>query len=245
MSKMAFVFSQESGGHENGGGGGKKPPDRTQFDRPAPISFKDKLVGPKMVDVVDKDVDLLQQGIFEIKLVNGDRLLPKCYVQEEFLKSVCDPWKDTLVVRLLGKNLGFMIMKEKLQNLWKPKGGMDILDLGHGYFSVSLDLAEDRDRILVGGPWVIFDHYLCIRPWSPKFMALEAKEISACVWIRFPSLNAAFYDKRILMALAAAVGSPKMVDMNTLNITRGRFARVCVEIDLTLPVVGRVWFCNN
>ncbi|XP_020237468.1 uncharacterized protein LOC109816765 [Cajanus cajan] len=31
----------------------------------------------------------------------------------------------------------------------------------------------------------------------------------------------------------------------TLNATRGRFARVCVEIDLDQPVVGKVWFQNN
>nr|KYP44678.1 Retrovirus-related Pol polyprotein LINE-1 [Cajanus cajan] len=33
--------------------------------------------------------------------------------------------------------------------------------------------------------------------------------------------------------------------MMTLNATRGRFARVCVEIDLDQPVVGKVWFQNN
>lgn len=31
------------------------------------------------------------------------------------------------------------------------------------------------------------------------------------------------------------------VDRNTLNVERGRFARICVEIDLTQPVIGKVW----
>jgi len=41
--------------------------------------------------------------------------------------------------------------------------------------------------------------------------------------------------------MAAAVGRPIRVDSNTLDVRRGRFARVCIEIDLEKPVVGRVW----
>ncbi|KAG6793591.1 hypothetical protein POTOM_002806 [Populus tomentosa] len=45
------------------------------------------------------------------------------------------------------------------------------------------------------------------------------------VWIRIPSLNLAFYDENILMAMA--IGKP-----DTLNVERGRFARICV---------GKIW----
>jgi hypothetical protein len=43
------------------------------------------------------------------------------------------------------------------------------------------------------------------------------------------------------MALAAAVGKPIKVDSNTLDVKRGRFARVCVVINLNKPVIGKVW----
>jgi len=36
------------------------------------------------------------------------------------------------------------------------------------------------------------------------------------------------------------IGTPVKVDLHTLKVARGRFARMCVEIDLTKPVVGRV-----
>lgn len=41
--------------------------------------------------------------------------------------------------------------------------------------------------------------------------------------------------------MASALGRPIKVDTNTLKIERGKFARVCVEIDLTMPVVGKIW----
>jgi hypothetical protein len=50
-----------------------------------------------------------------------------------------------------------------------------------------------------------------------------------------------FYDESFLLALASTIGTPVRVDTNTLNVERGRFARICVEIDLTKPVVGKVW----
>lgn len=61
------------------------------------------------------------------------------------------------------------------------------------------------------------------------------------VWIRFPGLNLYFYDESILLALAGAVGKPVKVDSNTLDVRRGRFAHVCVEVDLNKPVIGKVW----
>lgn len=54
-------------------------------------------------------------------------------------------------------------------------------------------------------------------------------------------LNLFFYDESILMTLAAAVGKPITVDSITLDVKRGRFARVCVEIDLDKSVIGKVW----
>ena len=42
------------------------------------------------------------------------------------------------------------------------------------------------------------------------------------------------------MALASGLGTPIKIDFNTLRVSRGKFTRVCVEIDLTKPVVGRV-----
>ena len=41
--------------------------------------------------------------------------------------------------------------------------------------------------------------------------------------------------------MASAIGRPIKVDTNTLKVERGKFARVCVEVDLTMPVVGKIW----
>nr|KYP43663.1 Transposon TX1 uncharacterized [Cajanus cajan] len=109
---------------------------------------------------------------------------------------------------------------------------------------VKFDLEADRERVMHGGPWMLFDHYLIVRPWSPEFVASATKVDSTLVWIRFPGLGVMFYDESVLLTIASAIGKPIKVDLNTLNMTRGRFARVCVEINLNEPVVGR-FFLNG
>ena len=47
------------------------------------------------------------------------------------------------------------------------------------------------------------------------------------------------------MALASGIGKPVKIDFKTLKVSRGKFARVCVEIDLHKLVVGRVCVENN
>ena len=49
-----------------------------------------------------------------------------------------------------------------------------------------------------------------------------------------------FFDESMLIMMAFVVGKPVKVDTNTIRIERGKFARVCVEIDLTQPVMGKV-----
>lgn len=106
---------------------------------------------------------------------------------------------------------------------------------------VKFEEEADRAKVMDEGPWMIFDHYLNMQTWSPEFMSLVAKIDKTIVWIRFPGLNLIYYDERILLTQAAAVGKHVKVDSNTLDVRRGCFARVCVEVDLNKPVVGKVW----
>ncbi|XP_020203712.1 uncharacterized protein LOC109789219 [Cajanus cajan] len=212
--------------------------------RHSSVSFRDKLIGNKEAAPRPLAVDLIRHNLFRIEFEDGNRLKPKCFISDEVLQPLREPWQEAVVIKLLGKSVGFFTMKEKLRGIWKLAGGYDVLDIGHGFFLVKFDMQEDRDKVITGGPWMMFDHYLAVREWVPDFVAAEVRIDKALVWIRFPSLGMEYYDESVLLALATAVGRPVKVDFMTMNATRGKFARVCVEIDLNEPVVGKVWFRN-
>ncbi|GAU48589.1 hypothetical protein TSUD_405790 [Trifolium subterraneum] len=160
--------------------------------------------------------------------------------KDTIMKDLSVPWKDALVVKLLGKHLRYNIMKNKLKNVWKLMGGIELMDVRSSFYMVKFDGEEDKNKVINGGPWMIYDHYFVMRQWTPSFNASTTKIDKTMVWIRIPSLNLAFYDESVLWALASMVGNPIKVDLQTLKVARGRFARMCVEVDLTKPVVGRV-----
>jgi hypothetical protein len=218
----------------------KKPPDPPKHPTPK-ISFRDKLLGPSQEIPVREKQNLIEKNLVRIELENGNRLLPKVYIEPSTFQELCTPWKDALVVKLLGKNLSYHAMKERLQKVWKTQSGFEIMDNGNGFYMVKFDQAADKEKVVTGGPWMIFDHCLSVTHWSPEFASPDAKIERTVVWVRFPGLNLVYYDESFLMAMASAIGRPIKVDTNTLNVERGKFARVCVEVDLTVPVVGKIW----
>ncbi|XP_057443937.1 uncharacterized protein LOC130736106 [Lotus japonicus] len=178
----------------------------------------------------------------KVAFVNGNRQLPKLYVDKSVIENMCSPWKDALVVSLLGKRLGFRTMKTKLSNTWRLIGEFDLLDVDNDFFLVKFDREEDKKKVIDGGPWVIFDHYLAVATWNRSFICPAAQITSTLAWVRIPGLNVTFYNESFLLSMARLIGKPIKVDRNTLSAERGRFARICVEIDLTQPVVGKFWF---
>lgn len=142
-------------------------------------------------------------------------------------------------MKILGKKVGFRIMQNRLTSLWKLVGGFELMDVDNGYYMVKFELEEDRKKVIGGGPWMVFDNYLSVAPWSPEFVSSIARVEKILVWVRFPGMNLVYYDESLLLAMAAAVGRSIKVDEHTLKVEEDRFARVCVEIDLNQPVVGK------
>lgn len=205
------------------------------------ISFRDKVLGNKQAPPVREKVDLIACNMVRVEHENGNRLLPKVYLDERIFQDLCNPWQDALVVKLLGKQIGYNTTKDRLLKIRRLSGGFDIMDVDNGFFMVKFDLPEDKEKVTTSGLWMIFDHYLVVTNWSPEFVYPTTKVDRTLVWIRFPGLNLVYYDESFLLAMASAVGRPIKVDRNTLKVERGRFARICIEVDLTQPVVGKVW----
>ena len=78
-----------------------------------PCSFRDKVTGgapPVQVNVPD---DLLSQKLAVLDWMDGDRLAPRVSFDESIIKEFSQPWKDALVVKLLGRSIGFLDLKER------------------------------------------------------------------------------------------------------------------------------------
>lgn len=89
--------------------------------------------------------------------------------------EICKPFEDCLVVKLLGKSIGYGALCDKLKAMWKMSGGYEVRDVHHGYFLIKFDKKEDKERATSGAPWIIYYHCLVVKPWTPDFVASNSK----------------------------------------------------------------------
>ncbi|KAH1131534.1 hypothetical protein J1N35_002912 [Gossypium stocksii] len=73
----------------------------------------------------------------------------------------------------------------------------DLID----YYLVRFKDEEDYSKVLTEGPWIIYEQYLTVQPWSPTFSTDKAYPRRVMVWIRLPGLSCTMYKKSILWIL--------------------------------------------
>ncbi|KAJ4834127.1 hypothetical protein Tsubulata_012614 [Turnera subulata] len=131
-------------------------------------------------------------------------------------------------------------LRTRLVQIWQPKGQLDLLDLGAGCFLARLSQSDDIERVIKRGPWMVQGHYLIVRQWFPKFRPeLDVIE-RTLAWVRLPGLPLMYYYDDFLETVARGVGCLIRVDSNTSTTSRALYARMCMEIDLTLPLIPDV-----
>lgn len=120
----------------------------------------------------------------------------------------------------------------KMTKIWGLQADFEALDIGNGFFIVKFDLMDDYTKVFTGGPWIVMDHYVTVRKWQHEFKANEAEEDTTAIWVRFPTLPIEYYNEKALFHITKVLGVPLKIDINTAMTARGKYARVCVEMDL-------------
>ena len=95
---------------------------------------------------------------------------------------------------------------------------------------------EDFKKVLKGVPWFIGEHYLTIRAWEPYFKPTVEACSKVAVWARLPGLPIELYDLEVLKDIGRAIGPALRIDATTAAGTRGRYAWLCVQVDLDTPL---------
>jgi hypothetical protein len=208
------------------------------------FSYKDMVMETKKsddlyeADEVDEEEELDTEGMKVVEGKIGDYDCPDFIFSTKEEKRIQKPWRKGVIVKMLGRKIGFKALENRLQQMWARSGVINIVDLGQDYYLVTFTSAADQDTALTEGPWLIYDHYLTVREWSANFHPGSEAIEKVAVWVRFSGLPIEYYDARILTFIGNRIGTTVKVDRNTLSRERGKYARLCVEVDLTKPVIN-------
>ncbi|XP_019177882.1 PREDICTED: uncharacterized protein LOC109173079 [Ipomoea nil] len=121
--------------------------------------------------------------------------------------------------------------------MWKPESGFELIALNNDYFLAKFDSLADYEAAKYQGPWMVFDHYLITLEWRPNFDTRKGAVDKVLAWLRFPSLLIEYFDEDFLKKIGKNIGRPVKIDTATDFVSKGKFARVCVELDISKPLL--------
>ncbi|KAI9118522.1 hypothetical protein K1719_010854 [Acacia pycnantha] len=125
------------------------------------ISYRSKLL-EKEEEVFSQELeDQMKEWLCEEKeistpLTEEQKILldslPKLSMSDERLMSLCRPWKDALVLTLLGKSANLVMLKDRIAWILRSKS-FELIDLPNNYFLFKTGNRDLRLRLLFDGPW--------------------------------------------------------------------------------------------
>lgn len=174
-------------------------------DASQPRSWKDRLLGTILGSggrpltghnfEGDDDFELLESDI-EKATINGT---PTIYFSNQINQFLVNGMAHTVVIKLLGRTIGYTALYNKVCAIWKPKQGFQLIDVENGYFLAKFQNKEDFERALCDGPWIVYGQYLTVQPWTVDFDTRHAYPSLVMAWVHFLSLLGHMYRKRNLM----------------------------------------------
>ncbi|XP_075670361.1 uncharacterized protein LOC142640156 [Castanea sativa] len=207
------------------------------------LSFKEKLVGTipgafsqaflfsdhmEAESDSDDEITELNEGMAVVKLFRTDK------------QRIRAPWTKALIIKVYGRSVSYSFIHSRLQSLWKPTGTLDCVDLGKDFYLVRFSLEEDQASVLEKGPWFIGENFLPIRPWELNFKPYTASVTSIAMWIRLNELPIEYYETQKLEQIGSTIGTVLKIDTHTAVEARGRYARLCVQLDVNKPFITSI-----
>ncbi|XVE81857.1 hypothetical protein DITRI_Ditri15bG0099800 [Diplodiscus trichospermus] len=179
------------------------------------VSCKDVVLEKNRLGFSATPCDAMDEVVSDDEMdeVEEDKECPTVRVSFKEKRRLRSQWSKALIIKLIGHTVGFNFLTRRLRALWQIKYPMEVIDVGNDAYVVHLSYEEEYERALFNGPWTIADHYLAVQKW--------------------------FHDFDPHNFCLPLIGNPLRVDQTTLSTARGRFARLCVEIDLSKPLLAK------
>ncbi|MBA0819314.1 hypothetical protein Gohar_021348, partial [Gossypium harknessii] len=148
------------------------------------------------------------KGDIKKSSING---IPSIVFSNRINQMLINDMALMVVIKLLGWNIGFLSLQNKISNLSRPSMPFHLMDIQNSYFLVKFPSKDYYDKVLSQGPWIVFGH-----------------------------LPGHLYNWKILWEIGELIGKVVRLEFNTDSRARGRFARIVIFINLDKPLVSQI-----
>ncbi|KAI9125002.1 hypothetical protein K1719_003618 [Acacia pycnantha] len=161
--------------------------------------------GSKEMEGDNEEVELEEEAV-DVWRRTGK--LPNLHVSAEEYDAWCKPFRNSLIVKLLGKTVNVGFMRFRMERMWAAKGPLRVTPLSNGS-KVEAEFQSPES-----------DH-----------------QKRVAVWVRIPDLPHELYNLESIRRIGNMIGKTLKIDRTTAFSEKGGFARMYVEVDLQKPLL--------
>ncbi|KAJ6999305.1 hypothetical protein NC653_010103 [Populus alba x Populus x berolinensis] len=158
-------------------------------------------------------------------------------ITEQELLENTSQWTRCIVGFFPGFKMPFHAVNAIASRAWCPFGLENVMTTTNGFMLFRFKTEEDLHAVLEKGPWMFGGKNIILQQWHPRFKFDKSKISTLPVWIRLHGLPFPLWSKQGLSKAASMVGRPLSCDALTYSCTRLDYARLCVELDASLPFI--------
>ncbi|KAI5421884.1 hypothetical protein KIW84_045361 [Lathyrus oleraceus] len=157
---------------------------------------------------------------FQLQIQRDNKISYKNMVTGESCKAPGILIQEKEVMKEIDEEENMICIEHK--HLWARKGVLSIVDLGQDYYLVTFSCEEHHQTTLMKGTWLIYDHYLTLREWSPNLCPSNDIVEQLVVWVRISGLPIEYYDQIILTLIDNFIVKAIKADKKNLPMEGGR-----------------------
>ncbi|GMJ10542.1 hypothetical protein HRI_004723400 [Hibiscus trionum] len=135
--------------------------------------------------------------------------------------------------------INFPSMRSTLANLWRPVGGISIIELGDGRFLFRFFNGVDVDRVDSGGPWNFNNHLLVHYRLKPGEDPMLVALTHLCFWVFVYDIPHGFMLEKVARSLGDFIGKFIEYDCRDASLSYKGIMRIRVLMDVRLPLKRR------
>ncbi|KAB5519918.1 hypothetical protein DKX38_024237 [Salix brachista] len=158
-------------------------------------------------------------------------------ISDEVLHHSSDQWNRCMVDFIPGFRMSHRMVNTIASRVWRSCGLEQATTMANDFMLFMFKTEPEMQAVMEKGPWLFGGKAIMLQQWHPSYKFDKDRISKLLVWIRLQGLPFPLWTQAGLNLAASMVGCPLSCDSQTYNCTRLEYARLCVEIDVSLPKV--------
>lgn len=137
---------------------------------------------------------------------------------------------------LIGKLLGESVLKtisSKTRPDWMPMSKIKYADMGNGFILIKFANEMDCNHVFFDQLWFVQRQIFNLQHWRRDFDPFKESITSAIIWVCLSGLPVKLWCESILKKLLKQIRKVIKIDIDSEEVPKGRFARICMEVDIS------------